>query len=110
MLFKVSGWPVLGHFLCFKNIVFVKVTFLTRIEERVLIHSCASSSLDRSFSISYLFIFGCAGSSLLHGLFSSCGKWGYSSCGTQALIALVSLFVEHGLSGMQTSLAAAPKL
>ena len=28
----------------------------------------------------YLFIFGSSGSSLLHGFFSSCGKWGYSSC------------------------------
>ena len=27
------------------------------------------------------FIFGCAGSSLLHGLFFSCGEWGlFSSC------------------------------
>ena len=26
----------------------------------------------------YLFIFGCAGSSLLCRLFSSCGEWGYS--------------------------------
>ena len=31
-----------------------------------------------------LFIFGCAGSSLLHRLFSSCGKWGLlSTCGVQ---------------------------
>ena len=30
-------------------------------------------------------IFDCAGSSLLHGLFSSCGQWGLlSSCGTWA--------------------------
>ena len=33
----------------------------------------------------YLFIFGCAGSSLLHGLFSSCCEWGpLSSCSAQA--------------------------
>ena len=33
----------------------------------------------------YLFIFGCAGSSLLCGLFSSCGEWGLlSSCSVQA--------------------------
>ena len=34
----------------------------------------------------YLFIYvGCAGSLLLHGIFSSCGHWGLlSSCGVQA--------------------------
>ena len=33
----------------------------------------------------YLFIFGCAGSSLLHGLVSNCGEWEpLSSCGVQA--------------------------
>ena len=32
-----------------------------------------------------LFIFGCAGSSLVHGLFSRCCEWGLlSSCGAQA--------------------------
>ena len=56
MFFKVSGWPVLGHFLCFKNIAFVKVTFLNRIEERVLIHSCASSSLGSFLFPIYLFL------------------------------------------------------
>ena len=38
----------------------------------------------------YLFIFGCAGSSLLHGLLLSCSVWvshcgGFSYCGAQAL-------------------------
>ena len=29
----------------------------------------------------FSFFFGCAGSSLLHGLFSGCGEWGlFSSC------------------------------
>ena len=33
----------------------------------------------------YLFIFGCAGFSLLCGLFSNCGEWGLlSSCGAEA--------------------------
>ena len=46
----------------------------------------------------YLFIFGYTGSSLLHKLFSSCGKWGYSLvvvCGL--LVVAISLVVEHGL-------------
>ena len=46
-----------------------------------------------------LFIyFGCAGSSLLHGHFSSCGEWGLLLavvCGL--LIAVASLVVEHRL-------------
>ena len=37
------------------------------------------------YSFIYLFIFGCAGSSLLRGPFSSCGEWGLvSSCGVQS--------------------------
>ena len=44
------------------------------------------------------FIFGCAGSLLLHGLFSSCKKWGYSPVTVlRLLIAVASLVVEHGL-------------
>ena len=35
-------------------------------------------------TVFYLFVFGCAGSSLLHRLFSSCGKWGLrSGCGVR---------------------------
>ena len=47
--------------------------------------------------IIYLFIFGCAGSLLLCGLFSSCWEWGLlSSYG-----AVASLIVEHRLEGMR---------
>ena len=45
-----------------------------------------------------LFVCGCAGSSLLPGLFSSSRKLGYSlvaACGL--LIAVASLVAEHGL-------------
>ena len=46
---------------------------------------CLFLSFDLKNNFIYLFIFGCAGSSLLHGLFSSCGKQGLlSSCGVQA--------------------------
>ena len=45
-----------------------------------------------------LFIFGSAGSLLLRGLFSSCGKQGLpSSCGPGLPIAVASLVGEHGL-------------
>ena len=50
-----------------------------------------------------LSIFGCAGSSLLHGLFSSCSNWelllGFS--------AEASFVAEHGLWAAWTSVAAA---
>ena len=53
-----------------------------------------------------LFIFGCAGSSLLHGLFSSCGEQGLlSSCPARAspcsgfsCRAQASVVVAHGLN------------
>ena len=49
--------------------------------------------------IVYLFDFGCAESSLLCKLFSSCGNWGdYSLVVVHRLLTSVgSLFLEHGL-------------
>ena len=47
-----------------------------------------------------LFIFGCAGSSLLSGLFSSCGEWGLLSSFSVYfghLIVVASLVVKHRL-------------
>ena len=48
--------------------------------------------------IVYLFIFGCAGSSFLSGLFFSCSeKVPLSSCGARVSYwVVVSLVVEHG--------------
>ena len=58
-----------------------------------------------------LFIFGCAESSLLHGLFSSCGKRELlSSCGVQASLCVASFAVQHGLEGTESAVAAAPGL
>ena len=46
----------------------------------------------------YLFIFGCAESSLPCELFSSCGKQGYSLVSVHGLLIAVScVFVERGL-------------
>ena len=76
----------------------------------------------------YLFIFGCTGSSLLLGLFSSCGAWasscsGFSCCGAQALglvgvgagsvvvvyrlscSAARGIFLDQGLNPMSPALA-----
>ena len=46
----------------------------------------------------YLFIFGCVGSSLLRGLFSSCGERGLLFLEVHGLLIVVaSLVAEHGL-------------
>ena len=46
----------------------------------------------------FLFLFGCAGSSLPCGLFSGCGEWGLlSSCSTWTPRAETSLVVKRGL-------------
>ena len=56
----------------------------------------------------YLFIFGCTGSSLLFGLFSSCGEWVLvSSCCVRASDCGGSLVEEHGFEGVWASVAAA---
>ena len=48
--------------------------------------------------ILYLFIFGCAGSSLLHGLFSGCSDGGYSlAVACRLLTVVASLVAEHSL-------------
>ena len=54
--------------------------------------------LERYFLQFYLFIFGCAGSSLLCELFCSCGEQGLLSVAVHGpLLALAALVVEHGL-------------
>ena len=54
--------------------------------------------------------FGCAGSSLLHELFSSCGEQGNSLVAVamqKLLIAVASFVAEHGSSGVWASVATA---
>ena len=55
----------------------------------------------------YIFIFGCAGSSLLCQLFSNCGQWGHSVAKNRLLIAVASLVAELGLSGLRASVVVA---
>ena len=56
----------------------------------------------------YLFIFGCAGFLLLKGLFSSCSEQGLLFIAVHGLlIAVASLVTEHGLWGLQASIAVA---
>ena len=55
-----------------------------------------------------LCIFGCAGSSLLCGLFSSCGKRGLlSGCGTRASYCVASLVAQYKLQGTWVSVVVA---
>ena len=59
----------------------------------------------------HLFIFGCTGSSLLHGLFFSCSKQGLLFVVVHGLlIAVASLNAEHRLWGSWPSVAAACRL
>ena len=57
-----------------------------------------ANSIVFYFYLCYLFIFDCAGSSLLHRPFSHCGDWGLlSNCSAQASPSVASLVVEHRL-------------
>ena len=59
----------------------------------------------------YLFTFGCAVSSLLHGLFPSCSEQGLLLAWCRGLLTTVaSPAVEHGIQGAWASAAAAPGL
>ena len=49
------------------------------------------------FLFNYLFIFGCARSSLLQGLFSSPGEQGLLLVAEHGLLIAVALVTEHGL-------------
>ena len=60
----------------------------------------------KTFKNIILFIFGCARSSLLCGLFSSCSEWGLLFIAVhRLLIAVASLIADHGLYSTQASVA-----
>ena len=59
----------------------------------------------------YLFIFGCAGSLLLHVLFFGSGHLGLlSSCSMRPSAAVASLAAEHGVEGARASVVVAHEL
>ena len=63
--------------------------------------------IDKFYHFIY-FIVGCAGSSLLHGLFPGCGERGCSLGVVRGLLTAVApLVAEHRLEGAQVSVAAA---
>ena len=55
----------------------------------------------------YLFIFGCAGSLLLHGLFSSCGGWGLHFIAASGLLSLQWLLLLPSIGSRHGASAAA---
>ena len=74
--------------------------FILSCKDLCLIYICRErEGKSILFNFIYLFIFGCAGSSLLCGLSSSCSEWGCSLIAAYGLLIVVaSLVVEHGLS------------
>ena len=68
------------HVTCFRS-MFLNLTFLFPAEQLPL----------------FFFFFGCAGSSLLHRLFSSCGERGYSLVGVQGFLIVVASLMEYKL-------------
>ena len=75
------------------------------------IKSCADFTFFNIILSIYLFIYGCAGASLLHGLFSSCSERGlFFVVVCMLLIVVASLGGEHGLYGMQASEVSVPRI
>ena len=89
----------------------IKYHFLLRGQEKYLIAPTAKvliTLLYNAFLKIILFIFGCAGSSLLPGLFSSCCEWGLlSSCGARASQGCGFSCCRARLQGMWASAVAA---
>ena len=70
-------------------------------------HSCISLK----YLVLFIYLFGCAGSSLRHGPFSSFGEQGYSLVAMLGRLAeAASPATEHGLLGAQASAIVAPGL
>ena len=66
------------------------------VHEECFFPSIHKASLGFFFLINYSF-FVCAGSSMSHGLFSRCGKWGSLFVAVVHLIVVASPVSEHGL-------------
>ena len=74
----------------------IKVHICNRNIKTILKAYCAQSSWLYMHYFLSLLVFGYAGSSLLHRLFFSCGKWGLLFIEVQELLTVVaSLVAEH---------------
>ena len=97
------------------NLIFLHVAVLFFQHHFFLIDPCPLAYTQAIISLILyihncicLFIFGCAGSLLLGGLFSSCGEWGLlCSCSVQALAVEAFLVAERGLQGTWASVVLA---
>ena len=75
----------------------IKVHIYNRNIKTILKAYCVQIMAFMHYCLSLL-VFGCAGSSLLHRLFFSCGKWRLLFIMVQELlIVVVSLVAEHSL-------------
>ena len=97
------------------NLIFLHVAVLF-FQHHFFFNWPMSPSIHKGYYFSYfyiynficIFIFGCAGSLLLGGLFSSCGEWGLlCSCSVQALDVEAFLVAERGLQGTWASVVLA---
>ena len=105
---------ILRHFTYFKigyilqlvnytDNIFLSVAYTCKVVNKMKNWFCLSSQIVVFFFLIYnpfffSLLFGCAGSSLLPGLSSSCGEWGYSQVvGHGFLIAVASLVLKPGL-------------
>ena len=90
----ILGWPPWKLFLPFPALLCPEPTFCS---------DCWHILMPFVFFLNncvYLFVFGCAGSSLLHGPFSGLSEQGLrSSCGAQACHCSGFSVAEHRLSG-----------
>ena len=77
---------------------------LLDLEYRIILIECLVYLFLKIILFIYLWIFGCAGSSLLLGLFSTVASGDYSLVSVDGLLLLWSLALEHRLSscGAQT--------
>ena len=62
---------------------------------------CPVVSVPFKKNFIHLFIFGCAGSLLYKGFFSSCGEWGLLFVVQGLLVVVASIFAEHRLLSLQ---------
>ena len=81
-----------------KHYLFLLAVWFQLFKKKFFLILISQNGFPICFPIGFYFVgFGCAGSSLLCGLFSGCSEWGrLSGCRAQALTAVASLAVDAG--------------
>ena len=94
---QTSGEKALSYLFQFLVVVDLPCLVALSLPSLCRGHVASFSLLKKKKGIYSLSMFGWAGSSLMHGLFSSCGQQGLlSSRGDQAPHGVVASFGEHG--------------